>query len=116
MSAAERLDGTLVALADPSRRKVVDLLRRQPRRAGELAHALRLTPPAMSRHLRVLRKSGLIEETADESDARARVYQLRPERFRELAGWLAEVERHWHDQLGAFAAYAERTRGKKERP
>src|SRR5271154_1951531 len=51
---------TLSALSDPNRRAVIDLLKRQPLRAGEIAAALSLTPPAMSRHLRVLRRSGLI--------------------------------------------------------
>ena len=59
---AAAVDGTLAALADPTRRGVVDLLRRRPRAAGELASALDVSPPALSRHLRVLRKSGLIEE------------------------------------------------------
>ena len=74
-----RLDRTLAALADPHRRRVIDLLREQPRRAGELAEAVGLAPPAMSRHLRTLRASGLIEESHPAFDARVRVYRLRPE-------------------------------------
>ena len=62
------LDSTLLALADRNRRKVIDLLTRQPRRAGEIAAALSLTPPALSRHLRALRRSGLIEERGVEED------------------------------------------------
>ena len=104
------LDRTLSALADPTRRRVVELLRRQPRRAGELADAFGVSPPAMSRHLRVLRTRGLVEETREEQgDARCRVYRLRPEPFRDLASWLAEVEAFWSDQLGAFKRHAERT-------
>jgi DNA-binding transcriptional ArsR family regulator len=105
-----RLDDTLAALADPTRRRVVDLLRRRPRRAGELARAFRMSPPAMSRHLRVLRTRGLVEEVRTEDDARVRIYRLRPERFRDLQAWLSELERFWSDQLGAFKAHAERTR------
>jgi DNA-binding transcriptional ArsR family regulator len=59
---AAALDRTLQALADPTRRGVVELLRGQPRRAGELAAALRTSPPALSRHLRLLRQTGLVEE------------------------------------------------------
>lgn len=106
-TAASQLDDTLAALADPTRRAVVDLLRTRPRRAGELARAFRVSPPAMSRHLRVLRRGGLVEEERMDDDARVRVYRLRPERFRDLQAWLAEVEAFWTDQLGAFKAFAE---------
>lgn len=114
MGAAEKLDETLIALADPTRRKVVELLREQPRRAGELATACALVPPAMSRHLRVLRKSGLVEESSSPEDARVRVYRLRAEPFSELRGWVDEIEGFWTDQLQAFKAHAERRkRGKR---
>jgi DNA-binding transcriptional ArsR family regulator len=104
------VDATLAALADPTRRRVVELLRQRPRRAGELASAFRMSPPAMSRHLRVLRRQGLVEEQRVEDDARVRVYRLRPERFRDLQAWLAELEEFWNGQLGAFKAHAERPR------
>lgn len=106
------LDGTFEALADPTRRGVIDLLRRRPRRAGELADELGMTRPAMSRHLRVLRTTGLIEPESDEADARAKVYRLRPEQFAALRTWLEEVERFWAMELAAFKAHAERTRRK----
>ncbi len=111
------LDATLAALADPTRRQVVDLLRERPRRAGELAAAARMSGPAMSRHLRVLRASGLVEVDAEQGDrdARVRVYRLRPEPFVALQAWLDQVQAFWADQLGAFKAHAERTR-KRERP
>ena len=57
------LDETLLALADPTRRRVVDLLRKKPQRPGDLAAALDVSPPRLSRHLRILRKSGLIEDS-----------------------------------------------------
>ncbi len=104
------LDQTLSALADPTRRGVVDLLRRRPRRAGELAEAFALSPPAMSRHLRVLRKRGLVEEQGLPEDARVRLYRLRPEPFRGLRAWLEEVESFWADQLASFGAHAARRR------
>jgi DNA-binding transcriptional ArsR family regulator len=113
-ASASRLDETLAALADPTRRHVVDLLRRRPRRAGELAEASRVSAPAMSRHLRVLRKRGLVEEQRDEQDARARVYRLCPKPFADLQAWLAEIESFWTDQLGAFKAHAESRPGGRQ--
>ena len=102
------LDGTFAALADPTRRRVVDLLRSGPLRAGELAAAVEMSPPAMSRHLRVLRSSGLVEEEGSADDARVRIYRLRREPFAELHGWLDEVEGFWLIQLRAFRAHAEK--------
>ncbi len=107
-AAARRIDETLGALADPTRRRVVELLRRRPRRAGELGEALDMSAPAMSRHLRVLRTRGLVEEARDETDARARVYRLRPKPFQDLEAWLGEVTAFWDDQLDAFKAHVER--------
>ena len=101
-AAAERLDRTLAALADPHRRLVVERLRERPCRAGELAEAIGLTPPAMSRHLRTLRQAGVVEERHDGFDARVRVYQLRPEPMAELAAWLKQTEAMWAAQLTAL--------------
>ena len=64
----QNLDSTLAALADPTRRRVVDLLRERPHRAGELALGCATSAPAMSRHLRVLRASGLVEVEAEQID------------------------------------------------
>lgn len=112
-AATARIDRTLSALADPTRRRVVDLLRVRPRRAGELADAFRMSPPAMSRHLRVLRTTGLVEEERVSEDARVRVFRLRREPFRDLGDWLAEIEAFWSDQLAAFKAHAESARRRK---
>ena len=110
---APAIDRTLHALADPTRRRVVDLLRERPRRAGELAAAFGASAPAMSRHLRVLRTRGLVEEERSEEDARCRVYRLRPEPFRDLAAWVAEVESFWTGKLDAFKAHAEAKASKR---
>jgi DNA-binding transcriptional ArsR family regulator len=99
------LDRTLAALADPYRRRVVDLLRERPHRAGELAEAACLSFPAMSRHLRTLRKSGLVAEERDELDSRVRIYRLRPEAMTDLKAWLAETDALWARQLAAFKAH-----------
>jgi DNA-binding transcriptional ArsR family regulator len=108
------LDPTFAALADPSRRAVVDLLRKQPRRASDIAETLSLSRPAMSRHLRVLRESGLVEEDGVEDDARVRVYRLRRRPFTQLRGWLDEVETFWRDELAAFKAHVEAKHGGKK--
>lgn len=105
---ASSLDATLIALADPTRRQVVDLLRKSPRRAGELVAASSISAPAMSRHLRILRASGLIEETEVPGDARIRLYRLRPEQFANLQSWLEEVQGFWAGQLDAFKKHVER--------
>ena len=102
-----RLDKKLAALADPHRRRAVELLRERPRRAGELADALGLVAPAMSRHLRTLRQSGLVEETHPEFDARVRVYALKPGAMRDVKKWVDETERLWVHQLAAFKAHVE---------
>ena len=99
---APGLDRTLAALGDPERRRVVDLLRLGPRRAGELATEMGLRAPAMSRHLRVLRESGLVTESHPEFDARVRIYTLQPEPMAELKRWLEETEQLWSEQLVAF--------------
>jgi DNA-binding transcriptional ArsR family regulator len=105
-----QLDRTLAALADPTRRRVVELLREQPLPAGELAATAGVTPPAMSRHLRVLRRSGLVEDGGVEHDARIRMYCLRPEPFAGLGSWLGQVQAFWDHELSAFKAYADRSR------
>ena len=109
------LDHTLAALADPTRRGVIDLLHKKPRRAGELAKALEMSAPAMSRHLRMLRKTGLVEEGDDADDARVRIYRLRQQPFHALRRWLDEVETFWSRELEAFKEYAERSRTKAKR-
>ena len=106
------VDEAMAALADPRRRAVVDLLRGRPHRAGELADALALSPPALSRHLRVLKRSGLVTDDEPDDDARVRLYRLQPERFVPLQDWVASVTALWTDQLAAFKAHAER-RGRK---
>ena len=107
------VDHTLGALADPTRRRIVELLRRKPRRAGDIAASLSVSAPSLSRHLRVLRKSGLIEGSGVEHDARVRLYRLRPERFAILRAWLEEVEAFWAAELSAFKTHAERTRARR---
>lgn len=106
---APALDRTLAALADPHRRRVVELLRQRPHRAGELAEAAGISFPAMSRHLKTLRSSGVVEEARDDFDSRVRIYRLRPEAMAELKTWLAETDALWTKQLSAFKAHLQKT-------
>lgn len=87
---------------------MIELLRERPHRAGELAEAVGLNPPALSRHLRTLKASGLIEETHPQFDARVRVYSLRPQPMADLKRWVDETEQLWSAQLAAFKAHIER--------
>jgi DNA-binding transcriptional ArsR family regulator len=107
-AAGAQLDRTLAALADPSRRAVVDLLRKQPLRASDIALSLSLSRPAMSRHLRVLRQSRLVDEQSTAADARVRMYRLRRRPFSQLRGWIDQVEAFWGAELQAFKQHAER--------
>jgi DNA-binding transcriptional ArsR family regulator len=104
------LDRTLQALAEPTRRAVVGLLRDGPQRAGDIAATLAMSRQAMSRHLRVLRQAGVIQEVAASGpgdDARARTYRLEAQPLAELQGWLGEVQVFWGAQMLAFKAHAE---------
>jgi len=99
------VDALFSALADPARRRAIELLGEAPRRAGELAELLELPAPAMSRHLKALKASGLIAETHPEFDARVRVYALNTARLTELKDWLARAEQGWTTQLASFAQH-----------
>jgi DNA-binding transcriptional ArsR family regulator len=97
------------ALADPTRNHVVTLLCRESLAAGELARSCGVSGPAMSRHLRVLRKSGLVEvvQQGPEADARIRAYRLHPEAFRSLKAWIDHMQTFWDGHLSAFKSYVE---------
>jgi DNA-binding transcriptional ArsR family regulator len=107
------LDRTLAALADPQRRQVIEILREQPRPAGELARLAGVSAPAMSRHLRTLRTSGLVAEEHNGLDARVRVYRLTPAPMDALKAWLEETEQLWSEQLLSFKAHIEKAKRHK---
>jgi DNA-binding transcriptional ArsR family regulator len=96
------------ALADPTRLQVVQLLGQHPRRAGELAAAAGMSAPAMSRHLRVLLRAGLIADERLAEDARARVFRLRPQSLAALQAWLDQLQAHWDEQLASFKRHVEK--------
>ena len=91
---------------------MVELLGAGPRRAGELADGVGMPATALSRHLRVLRSSGLVTVETGAEDARARLYSLSPDRLVALRAWLDQVDAFWGEQLGAFQAHARR-RGRR---
>ena len=104
------MDAVLRALADESRRTVLEILRDHPASAGELAAALPIARPGVSRHLRVLREAGLVDVR---QDAQRRIYTLRPEALVEVDEWLGEYRRLWENRLDAL--HTEIARGKKAR-
>jgi DNA-binding transcriptional ArsR family regulator len=96
------------ALADPTRRQVVQLLGIRPLRAGELAAATGTSGPAMSRHLRVLLRAGLVADERGAQDARARVFRLRPQSLVALRAWLDQLQAQWDEQLASFKHHVEK--------
>jgi DNA-binding transcriptional ArsR family regulator len=90
---------TFEVLAEPARRRILDLLREQPRAVGELVDAVGLSQPGTSKHLRVLRDAGLVDVS---KDAQRRVYRLRLEPLAELDAWLEPYRRLWAGQLDAL--------------
>ena len=96
------------ALADPTRRRVVELLGSRPARAGELAAALGTSAPAMSKHLRHLLRSGLVADERDAADARIRVFRLRPQGVAAIQAWLDQLQAHWDEQLSSFQQHVDR--------
>lgn len=100
------------AIADPSRRAVLDLLRERPRAVGEVQGALKLSQPAASKHLRVLRDAGLVSVRVD---AQRRIYGLEAKGMRELDVWLAPFRTLWNDSLDALGDHLDEKhpKGKK---
>lgn len=103
------MEAVLHALADESRRTVLEILRGRPATVGEIAAALPIARPGVSRHLRVLREAGLVEV---EQQAQWRVYRLRPEPLAELDEWLGRYRELWEQRLDAL--HTEVARGKRQ--
>src|ERR1700722_6774926 len=95
------------ALADPARRQVVQLLGQEPRRAGELAAAVGMSAPAMSRHLKVLLQAGIVADERTAHDARLRYFRLRPQSMIAVQAWLDQLRAHWDEQLASFKQHVE---------
>jgi DNA-binding transcriptional ArsR family regulator len=104
------MEAALKALADDSRRLMLETLAEGPATAGELAALLPIARPGVSRHLRVLREAGLVEFR---QEAQRRVYTLRPQPLAEVNDWLSRYLTQWEQRLDAL--HTEIARGKRER-
>jgi DNA-binding transcriptional ArsR family regulator len=104
------MEAVLRALADESRRTVLETLSDGPATAGELAALLPIARPGVSRHLRVLREAGLVEVR---QEAQRRIYSLRLEPLAEVEDWLGRYRALWQQRLDAL--HTEVARGKHER-
>jgi DNA-binding transcriptional ArsR family regulator len=98
------MEATLAAISDPTRRRVLELVRDRELAAGEIAGAFEISRPAVSRHLRVLRHAGLVSERRE---GRLRLYRADPAPLGELRGWLDE---YWSGRLAALKTLAEEDR------
>jgi len=101
---------TFEVLAEPSRRRILDLLREEERSVGELVERMALSQPAVSKHLRVLREAGMVTVRVD---AQRRRYRLRPEPLAEVDAWLGPYRRFWGDRLDALERYLDGVEGTK---
>ncbi len=104
------MEAVLRAVADESRRTLLEALAQGPATAGELAALLPIARPGVSRHLRVLREAGLVDVR---QDAQRRVYDLRPEPLAEVDEWLGQYRAMWQHRFDAL--HTEIARGKRER-
>jgi len=95
---------TFQALADPTRRAVLDLLRRGSQPAGQIANAFPVSRPAISKHLRLLRRAHLVRE---HREGRHRVYQLNPEPLRAVDSWIEQYRVFWAANLNSLKAFVE---------
>lgn len=93
------------AVAEPNRRRILDMLRDGERPAGDLVEALALSQPGVSKHLKLLREAGLV---AVRADGQRRLYRLEPKGLAELEAWLAPYRRFWADRLSRLDEHLER--------
>jgi DNA-binding transcriptional ArsR family regulator len=103
-SAGRNSEITFQALADPTRRAVLDLLRRGNQPAGQIASAFPVSRPAISKHLRLLRRAHLVSE---HREGRHRVYRLNPEPLRAIDSWLEQYRVFWATNLNNLKAFVE---------
>ena len=106
------MDATLTALAEPNRKRIVELLREGPQPVGEIVLALKLSQPQVSKHLRVLNQAGLVEVRPV---AQHRFYSLRPQAFQELASWVESYRRIWDARMDRFEAVLQQEQRKEKK-
>jgi DNA-binding transcriptional ArsR family regulator len=93
---------TYEALAEPHRRRIIELVGEGERTAGEIVTALGISQPGASKHLRVLREAGLVSVS---KDAQRRLYRLNPQKLAEVDAWLAPFRRFWAGKLDALTEH-----------
>jgi DNA-binding transcriptional ArsR family regulator len=95
------------AIADPTRRRMLEMLRDAERPAGEFVRSFRMSQPSVSQHLRVLRDAGLVRTRRL---GRNRLYHIRPRNLRMVVNWVAYFDKFWDDKLAALGKYLEKQR------
>jgi DNA-binding transcriptional ArsR family regulator len=103
----ERTVSILHALGEPTRWRIVELLSASPLRAGQLSQVLAVTPPAISKHLRVLLRAGVVTDERQADDARVRIFKLKGESVIALRARLDQLQAQWDEQLASFKAHIE---------
>jgi DNA-binding transcriptional ArsR family regulator len=101
------------ALADPSRRHILELLATGERQAGEIAAAFAITRPGVSKHLRLLREAGLVRAR---SDGARRLYSLQPSALDEVDAWVRRTRGFWEQRLDALETEVRRGRRRRKEP
>ena len=109
-STSRTSEATFQALADPTRRAVLDLLRRGSQPAGQIANAFPVSRPAISKHLRLLRRAHLVRE---HREGRHRVYQLNPEPLRAVDSWIEQYRVFWAANLNSLKSFVEAEHAKE---
>jgi DNA-binding transcriptional ArsR family regulator len=99
------MDSVFEIIAQPNRRAILSLLATSQQSVGEIERQLRMSQPAVSKHLRVLRDAGFVESRVD---AQRRLYRLKPEPFQEFDAWLAQFRRFWSAHLDALERHLDR--------
>jgi DNA-binding transcriptional ArsR family regulator len=99
------MESVFQIIAEPNRRAILNLLVSSEQSVGEIERQLRMSQPAVSKHLRVLREAGFVESTVD---AQRRLYRLKPEPLQEMDAWLAPFRRFWSPHLYALERHLDR--------
>jgi DNA-binding transcriptional ArsR family regulator len=107
MNSRQLANAQFRAISDPTRRAVLDLLAQGERNVTDLVGRFRMSQPAVSQHLRVLRQAGMV---SDRRVGRERVYRLRPESMRSIANWVQSYERFWSRKLSSLRTFLEADR------
>jgi DNA-binding transcriptional ArsR family regulator len=99
------MESVFEIIAEPSRRAILSLLVSSEQSVGEIERELKMSQPAVSKHLRVLRDAGIVESTVD---AQRRLYRLKPESLQEVDAWLAQFRQFWTARVDALERYLDR--------